>query len=69
VFIGVHCIPLACDAESKVSAAIDAHLNLVFLVGEELFLMMLVLCSAATPLDALFCGVSSTVSSSDWVIA
>ena len=26
---GVHCDSLACDAESKISAAIDAHLDLV----------------------------------------
>ena len=56
ILVGVHCRPLACEAESKVRAAIDAHINLVFLVGESLFPMMLLFCSAAASLAALFGG-------------
>ena len=41
-FYYVHCNPLACDAESKVSTTIDAHIDLVFFAGESLFPMMLV---------------------------
>ena len=56
ILVGVYCRPLACAAESKVRAAIDAHLDLVFLAGEPLFPMMLLLFSAAASLAALFGG-------------
>ena len=56
ILVGVHCRPLACEAENKVRAAIDAHLDLVFLAGESLFPMMLLLFSAAASLAGLFGG-------------
>jgi hypothetical protein len=69
IFFGVHCTPLVCDAESKVSADIDAYLYLVFLAGESLFPMMLVLSSAATSLDIHFDGDTSVGSGSDWHVS
>ena len=63
MFLGDHLTPLACDADSRVSAATDAHLNLVFLTGELVCPRMLVLFNAATSLATLFgCGVSSMYS-------
>ena len=56
ILVGVYYRPLACEAESKVRAAIDAHLDLTFLAGESLFTMMLLLFSAAASLAALFGG-------------
>ena len=69
MFFGVHYNPLACEAESKVRTAIDAHLDLVFLVGESLFQMMLVLFSAATSLTAPFGGHTSESSGSGWPVS
>ena len=69
MFSGVHCNPLACDAESKVSVVIDAHLDLVLLAGESLFLMMVVFSSTATSLDTLFGGANSVGSGSDWLVS
>ena len=62
---GVHCNPLALEADSKVRAAIDAHLDLVFLAGESLFPMMLVLFRAMTSLATLLGGLASGGSGSD----
>ena len=59
IFVGVHCKPFTCEAKRKVRAAIDAHLDRVFLAGESLFPMMLVLFSAAASLAALFGGPTS----------
>ena len=69
MFFGIHYKPLACEAERKVRAAIDAHLDLVFLAGESLFPIMLVLFSAAASLAALFGGRTSEVACSGWLVS
>ena len=66
---GVCCNPLACDAESKVSAAIYAHLDLTFLARESLFTMMLAFFSIATSCDTFFGGVTSVGSGFGWMVA
>ena len=69
IFSGVHYKPLASEAESRVRVAIDAHLDLVFLVGESLFHMMLVLFNAAASLAALFGGCTSGGACSGWLVS
>ena len=68
IFFGVQYNPLACESESKGNAAIDAHLNSVFLAGESLFTMMLVLSSAATSRDTLFGGIILAGPGSGWLV-
>ena len=65
MYFYVHCNPLACDVESKASAIIGAHLDIVFLIEESLFPMMLVFFSAATSLGTLLSGVPSVASGAD----
>ena len=69
MFVGVHCKPLACEAERKVRVAIDAHPDLVFLAGESLFPILLVLFSAAASLAALFGGHTSGGAGSAWLVS
>ena len=65
-FVGVYCKPLACEAENKVRAAIDVHLELVFLAEESQFPMMLVLFSADASLATLFGGCTTGGTGSGW---
>ena len=63
IFLGAHCKPLSCDAKCNATAAIHSHIGLVFLASDSLFLMMLILCSAVTSLDAILGVGASSVSS------
>ena len=49
--------------------AIDTHLDLVFMVGESLFPMMLVPFRATNSLEICFPGASSAASGSDWFVS
>ena len=69
MFFGVQCNLLACEAENKVRASIDAHLDLVFLAGESLFPMMLVPFSTAASLAALFGRRTSGGAGSGWFVS
>jgi hypothetical protein len=69
IFLGVYCIPVACDAENRSSVAIDSLLDLVLISGNALLLMALVIFSAATLLNALFGGSYLAVSGSVRVIS